>query len=414
MHHKYIYHKTIISINNAIHYKGIQMETLESMKKLLVNLRELLRNSIIGNPICYKHDVNKIIEQYDILSLRKYHDMDLTVDNRGKLYGSLSYYKYGFGGLRECHDIYGKFIYDVNGKNNCFCFNKGDSVAYLAYHIKKKVQDNVAVVDGTEISIASLKNNKVTINLSTVSKETIGDGFFICPNNSISVTIDICNNINNAMEILRDVYRDYIDRIWIDVNKKKIRIIFNKGYNITVYNNECSEGHIQVKTYINNFCIAKQLLEKGKKCAVYGYLNFYKTSVPVVLKYPGKSLYHKTVHMKKICPENKNYINIVTNKLSNLWTHPFKTTTQLIIKNIQHKYDQIDIEAFISWSIILKKMICQLDFSHYEYDIWRRLNILFNIDNIITVMDNMYTILCNQKKTLRILKKDYVIYNHVE
>lgn len=399
----YLYYKTIESLTNMIDYKQTQLCALNNMKNLLVNLNVVLNNSIISdNPFCYRQISQEIIDQYIVIASKTHCELDIAFCQE-ELYGAIADYKHGFGGIKNCRDIYGRFIYDLHNEDVYVDFCKKNSVMELSDNIKKNNVKNVAIVDGLEMSILFCgKNIKFVIDVE-----------------GKSCTIDICryDTVDEPINLLKNIYGKYINQIWADKKKPKIKIIFNRGYNVSVYNDNCSDGYLEIKTYVNGTKCGYRYLKRNKKCTLYGYLLFFKLANPIELKYPCGALKHSVVCMQKI---NKCGQYVHTFKLPDIWSEQFKTISTLLVKNtdltsmrndtssnINCKYNHIEIKAFNSYKNILKKMMHEIHFVKSGYDNWRRLNVMCNIDHIIRTFEDIYAILCNQKRLLEVIKKDY-------
>ncbi|ARF08755.1 hypothetical protein Catovirus_1_805 [Catovirus CTV1] len=408
--------RTISAFNSALDYKESQKETLISLKDLLTNVISSIQNSFCNDGDCFKDSAMNAADQYVSVSNRTCEGKKIAVVGNGNFYGTVQdisgeskfpiYYVNGFGGIKETHDISGTLIYDLNGLNQTsFLLNSDQDVAFLAKKIRSKICGYVSVVDGTEIGIKIDGSGNSTFVMTVLSAE-LGNCFstFTVPTNAS------IQDFENLVTEMKDVFEQYICRIWYDMLDETIRIIFNAGYSVFISNQVDSVACIIYESFINDKLVTSVQVCAGDNYVAYGYLEFYSSCHSLVIRYPPGALAETSedVPMTIIYPSDDGYCNNITFNLENLWCCVFDTIAKICVQYDMCYRNAIKIEAFYAWSMLLKYMVRCLKFDCTVYDNWRKCNVSKNISSLISLLNSLIIVIENQKDLVEIMKCDYI------
>lgn len=436
----YSRNRTINALNNAINYKCSQISSLSSLRDILHNAISTIQGSYCNNKKCYKNDLLYAIEQYISISNRIYDAKKLFILN-DIFYGTVKinssgdtyipeHLSTGFGGILDDNTNTdkdnpnlplggGDLIIDLNGSNqHTVNFAAGNDVAFLANKIRKSICKKLGVVDGTEISLSftfGTSSTPITIDFRMeVFSIELGNTSYDFQ--VISTFTD--NDYLDLIQVIKQNFDIYINKIWFDITNKQIRIIFNAGYTVGIFSNPPSPttNSIIFKSYINdyqtgNITIINQTTPIWH--LAYGYLEFYSTCWNPIIQYPTNSLTSGSptdVQLQLI----RKYVNIycanVTLNLGDFWCCYFKTIAKLGLAYEKCHDGVLDIKACMTYGLILRNMANCLKFDCSAYDQWRRENVVKNLESLINLLEDLPTLANGQKELFEIMKNDYIKY----
>lgn len=414
--------RTMGAIDSAIDYKETQKETIVTLKDVATNLMSIVSSAsecTLTESECFKPEAINAAEQMARISIRQCNGKKIAFIGDGKFYGTVEDLSGqtnlavsepdGFGGIRTAADISGNLVFDLSGAGQTtFGFSAGDDVAHLAHKISDKICSKVAVVDGTEVSL-KFDLSGATFEMTIHSKE-IGDTtatFTIPPGASDA-------DYKTLIEEIKNTFEQYICDIWYDTAEENIRMILEHGFTVEITNDGSSAGVIIFESYLNNRLVTSVTISPGATRVAYGYLLFYSACDIFTIRYPANALGVGVVDvtMKSVSTTDDGYNENVTMNMSNgVWCCKFETVAKICIQYDRCSKNILEIKGFYSWALLVKNMLKALAFDCTNYDVWRRNNVINNVESLIQLLDNLCLIIENQKDLIYIAKCDMGAFN---